>query len=288
MRFRLFLLVLGCPFWVHANCDSSRGYSSTGVSAQTSIYYTPTMTTERVTCGNQVLNAIVDSRGRTIRDCATIRARLNEQGAGVVRDSRGRFEAAYVYSAGNLTPTRSTQCPIGYGARSNICLNPFKTIAAHLGAGYKLGDVLYVPKTVGMRYPEYPGQPAEAWATHDGHWIIGDVGGKIKGRGRFDFFSGTMDWRDPQNPLSRLGFGDAKNIPFCKVNETRSRQVHAQTGYPGLSETQRVALLDPQAVRTPSPVQMAEAAIEPQPQSPRELPSGGYEIPISFEDPIVL
>jgi hypothetical protein len=272
---KIFLIFILNPFFMaqaSSSCDSSQGHVPADVSATTSIYYTPTMSTETVRCGSQVLNAIVDYKGRTIRNCSRILALLNEEGAATVRDSRGQYQSTYVFRSSNLfKKTSSPTCPMGYGNRDNICLNPFKTLAAHMGAGYRTGDTIYIPQTVNMKYPLYPNQPESEWAIHDGYWVIGDSGSKIRGRGRFDFFSGSMDWRDPKNPLTRIGFGDAKNIPFCRVTAARAEAVKNNLGYPGLNSSTQVALLTNAATPQADPIQTAtlETPIEsPAPVSP--------------------
>ena len=220
--------------------------------ARTSIYYTPTMNQEKVVCNRRPIHTVVNYKGQIVRDCKKLIALLNEEGAGVVRDQDGTFQGAYTYQGPNrFALSGKTNCPMGFGNRPDICLNPFRTLAAHMGSGYKRGDVIFVPQTVNMKYPLYPNQPQSEWATHDGYWIVGDSGGKIVGRGRFDFFSGSMDWRDPQNPLTKLGFGD-KQTTYCKVTSEKALSVKKQLGFPGLSPEIQTALLQNRAPLAPS------------------------------------
>lgn len=237
----------------------------------TTVYYNPTMSTEKVRCGGgkrwvrtgrgrghyvqnegATYNAIVDHTGRTIRDCKTIRAALKMQGSATVFenfDINGRpSRAVAIYKVtgkggiGKETLDPETACPAGYG-RENICLNPFKMVAAP--PGYQAGEMIHVPDTVGMKYPEFPGQPKSEWAIHDGNWIVGDSGSAIQankrhGLGRFDFFSGLMHWRDPNNPLtnnSKNDFGKSTHKKFCKVDADTARKIRGQQSYPNFPET---------------------------------------------------
>lgn len=119
-------------------------------------------------------------------------------------------------------------CRYGYGVQ-NICLEPFRTVAADLSL-YKPGEVLYVPSVVGAVLPGN--------MKHDGFFIVRDKGAMIKGKGRFDFYTGFMSWKDQSNPLVKLGLSDERTrLPYYRLKEGKLSQKIRQTrGYPGLSK----------------------------------------------------
>ena len=94
----------------------------------------------------------------------------------------------------------TARCPFGYGVKG-MCLDPFYTLAADLNF-HKPGDVIFIPKIVGVVLPN--------GERHSGYFIIRDKGGAIKGANRFDFFTGFMDYRHPENPFTKLGLNDKK------------------------------------------------------------------------------
>ena len=209
---------------------------------KSSIYYTPSLTEKVVRCGNQNLNAVKNYNGKIITSCGAIRATLNMEGAGTVFDQDGGAKQVLrIQGRNRYSREPASICPAGFG-RGNVCLNPYKVIAA--GRGYKTGDVIFVSRTKGMRYPLYPGQRRSDWATHDGNWIVGDSGSAIGGAGRFDFFSGFTDFHDPVNPLAKLGLGRSSNFSYCRVPENQARQVRTANNFPKLTPTVMAQLLN--------------------------------------------
>jgi 3D (Asp-Asp-Asp) domain-containing protein len=117
------------------------------------------------------------------------------------------------------------ECFHGFGVK-NICLDPFYTVAADLNF-HKAGDVIYVPKVKGTVLPN--------GEIHDGFFVVRDRGGAIKGQHRFDFFTGSYDWHDPQNPFKKLGLSDVNaKFQYYKLKESAASQVRGRRGYPGL------------------------------------------------------
>ncbi len=116
-------------------------------------------------------------------------------------------------------------CVFGFGVRS-ICLDPFFTVAADL-RHHKPGDVIFVPLIEGLLLPN--GQ------RHDGYLVVRDRGGAIIGPHRFDFFTGNMDWRDPENPFTRLKLNDKRQrFPYYSVKGETARKVLAARTFPKL------------------------------------------------------
>lgn len=103
-----------------------------------------------------------------------------------------------------------SKCPNGFGS-SGVCLDPFYSLAADLNTGlYGIGDVIYIPQVRGLMLPN--GQ------RHNGYFIIRDKGSAIKGVGRFDFYTGEYDWRDPRNPFAKINLqSQSTRIPFYIV-----------------------------------------------------------------------
>lgn len=118
-------------------------------------------------------------------------------------------------------------CRFGYGVSSS-CLDPFYTLAADLEI-YKPGEVIFVPAVVGLELPD--------GSQHDGYFVIRDKGRGIKGRGRFDFFTGHYSWYNSKNPFKRLGLGDIKtNIPYFRVKGETAKKVLTSRSFPKLPE----------------------------------------------------
>lgn len=116
-------------------------------------------------------------------------------------------------------------CRFGYGVNSS-CLDPFYTLAADLTI-YKPGEVIYVPAVVGLELPD--------GSKHTGYFVIRDQGRGIKGRGRFDFYSGFYSWLDPKNPFNKLGLGDVNtNIPYFRVTGETAKKILQVRAYPQL------------------------------------------------------
>lgn len=117
------------------------------------------------------------------------------------------------------------ECPFGYGVR-NICLDPFYTLAADLKI-YKPGEVIFIPAVQGLGLPD--------GSKHDGFFVIRDEGRGVKGRGRFDFFTGYFRWNNSKNPFLKLKLGDTNSHhTYYRVKGARAEAVKAARGYPRL------------------------------------------------------
>jgi 3D (Asp-Asp-Asp) domain-containing protein len=115
------------------------------------------------------------------------------------------------------------KCPYGYGVKAQ-CLDPYHTLAADLNF-HRAGDVIFVPKIVGVKLPN--------GETHDGYFIIRDKGGAITGKERFDFFTGYLDHRNDENPFSKIKLNDSKTrMPFRKVIGVEADRVRKGRNFP--------------------------------------------------------
>lgn len=117
----------------------------------------------------------------------------------------------------------TSRCPFGYGVKG-MCLDPFYNLAADLNY-HKPGDVIFVPKVVGTVLP--------SGERHNGYFVVRDKGGAIKGADRFDFFTGFLDYRNSENPFTKLGLND-KNIKFefKKIMGVEAENIRKRRNYP--------------------------------------------------------
>ncbi len=118
--------------------------------------------------------------------------------------------------------TLSGKCPQGMGVR-NICLDPYRSIAAD-HSYHPVGSVVYVPILKGQLLPN--------GETHDGYLIVRDSGGRIKGKGRFDFFIGFDDYRG--HLFSKLNLADERSSKFeyYMIPDVLAHQVRAARDFP--------------------------------------------------------
>ncbi len=132
------------------------------------------------------------------------------------------------------------ECPFGYGNSPNICLDIFHTVAADIRV-YPIGTVIFVPIVVGTKLPD--------GTTHDGFFVVRDVGQKIKNRAngiaRFDFFVGNNDWKNGNNPFGKLGlFNENSKIDFHVVYNASKKIVQLRRNYPKLPADERNRILE--------------------------------------------
>jgi 3D (Asp-Asp-Asp) domain-containing protein len=114
-------------------------------------------------------------------------------------------------------------CPYGYGVR-NSCLDPFYTLAAD-PAFHPFGTVIYIEKIRGTVLPD--------GSKHSGYFIVRDTGGGIKGKGRFDFFTGFYSHRTTKNPFAKLGLGDQNtHYPYRVITGDLALDVKASRAFP--------------------------------------------------------
>ncbi|MCB0377461.1 MAG: hypothetical protein KDD33_03125 [Bdellovibrionales bacterium] len=106
---------------------------------------------------------------------------LNVEGSCIVGNTLWNYPAKRT----NLT---HTSCKFGFGNGKNKtynptnCLDPCKTIAADQSI-YPKGTLVFIPGMAGKICPQ-SGKPV------DGCFVVGDIGHAIKGKGRFDLFTG--------------------------------------------------------------------------------------------------
>jgi 3D (Asp-Asp-Asp) domain-containing protein len=120
----------------------------------------------------------------------------------------------YLYNAGGPTGQRFDRSKIQfvYGQGTGVsefnrtnALIPCRTLAAD-STQYSVGTVIYVPAFQGKTCPQN-GQVV------DGCFIIGDAGSAIKGKGRFDIFTGECARYDADLHICRDRENGAFNVP---------------------------------------------------------------------------
>lgn len=231
------------------------------------IYYKPTIYLDKTTCNNEIIDMISPDGAILISLCGRDHRNCLMQGACFVFDEEGRFRSFNYYARGadnvpRFKEVSLTKCPFGFGVR-NSCLDPYFTVAADLTI-YKSGDVIFVPKVVGIKLP--------TGETHDGFFIVRDRGAAILGPFRFDFFTGFEGIRDLTNILARMGFGNKNNsFDFRMATPEEAQFIRERQGYPGIK---RQVVLPPHGPPLPPSQGPRQKPVPPTPQpSPSPSPS---------------
>lgn len=125
----------------------------------------------------------------------------------------------------------SSDCLYGMGDSQDrltgykqMCIDPFYSVAADLSI-YNLGDVIFMPLLKGVVLPN-----GEA---HSGFVIVRDSGQRIKGVGRFDFFTGYLGL-SKNNPFYRMGLGGGVFPEYYVIRGVEADRVRMLRGFPYL------------------------------------------------------
>ncbi|MDG0814849.1 3D domain-containing protein [Bdellovibrio svalbardensis] len=193
------------------------------------VYYFPVFNEDKKLCDKDEVRTLHGTSGeKIINVCPSTLNSCGLQGSCAViqKGVRRSFNISdRIRGQDRYFEMTNTECRYGYGVRS-ACLDPFYTVAADLDI-YKPGDVIYVPAAVGLKLPD--------GTTHNGYFIVRDQGRGINGKGRFDFYSGFLSWRDSQNPFRKLRFEDMKTqVPYAKIIGAKAEQVLKSRAYPKL------------------------------------------------------
>lgn len=210
--------------------------SSRGVLSPT-VYFHPQIQDDGVNCGGKLPVPLRGSKGQTLLNvCPTTFSQCRLQGS--CRVQRAKYIYAFNYRDSSpgysvFIEITNEACFFGYGVK-NICLDPFYSVAADLKY-HHAGDVIYLPKLKGQVLP--------SGRSHSGYLIVRDRGGAIKGANRFDFFTGSYDFRDPRNPFARLGLGDKNSkVEFYKVKPTSSPLIQQVRNFPFILPKDQIEL----------------------------------------------
>ncbi|MBO9665553.1 MAG: hypothetical protein J7501_01910 [Bdellovibrio sp.] len=109
--------------------------------------------------------------------CPKFRRQVRMQGSGIMPGNK-----LLTYTGKKL---KMGSCGTAFGA-SGACLIPFISVAAD-PRYYRMGDIIQMPSMKG-KVIQLPNGRA---MVHPGYFVVQDTGGAIKGRNRFDFFTGT-------------------------------------------------------------------------------------------------
>ncbi len=181
------------------------------------IYYSPYFDEDAMSCQESARVPLRDTRGNKMMDvCPKTHASCGFQGSCVIK--KNKIQQVYNVIDQKNGEDRfakvSARCKFGYGVHDkknqrSFCLEPYITIAADLSI-YNPGDVIFLPKARGMELP--------SGKMHDGFFVVADAGRLIKGKGRFDFFSGHQHWKDFQNPLAKIRLHDKdSNLEYHRI-----------------------------------------------------------------------
>lgn len=132
--------------------------------------------------------------------CKAFKNEVRMQGSGAMFGNQ-----TYQYSPRSKSDyiTRDIgECDTAVGA-ANECLIPFISVAAD-PKFYEMGDVISMPTMKGREIQLPNGKKM----IHPGYFIVHDTGGAIKGKNRFDFFTGSFDDHNANNAFGYDGFAD--------------------------------------------------------------------------------
>ncbi len=196
------------------------------------IYYIPVYDQTNLTCADK--KVIKDEKGKAIISvCKNVFDDCLMQGTCQIIQGGKKLllnVGSVVGTERRFSVIKNSFCIYGIGSSKSrtanlktTCLDPYYSVAADLNI-YNVGDVIYIPAAVGLILPD--------GAIHDGHFIIRDAGGAIKGYGRFDFFTGFAIGRS-ENPLARLGFADKQtNVFYTVVEDEEAAKVLKMRNFP--------------------------------------------------------
>ncbi len=163
-----------CTLIATAQAGSSRNVCSSDV-AESSIYFVPN----------------VKDYCRSSTPCEKFKRQVRMQGSGTLPGNRLLTHAGKIRSMGS--------CDTAFGASGN-CLIPFISVAAD-PRYYSMGDIIQMPSLKGKVITLSNGKTM----IHPGFLIVQDTGGAIKGRNRFDFFTGSYSMKDSGNAFGSKG-----------------------------------------------------------------------------------
>ncbi|MGE3757740.1 MAG: 3D domain-containing protein, partial [Pseudobdellovibrionaceae bacterium] len=190
------------------------------------VYYFPIIEETPKSCTDSSKRSLLDKNGDALAKVCpeTYRACALQGTCMIVRGKNKKsFNVAGRDIVQRFMEMKEGECPYGYGVK-NICLDPFYTIAADLSI-YKPGDVIYMPS---LREVDLPNGE-----KHSGYFVVRDTGNNIKGKGRFDFFTGFLNWRDVQNPFSKIGLASKNTkLEYFKVPEDIAQSILQSRAYP--------------------------------------------------------
>ncbi len=181
------------------------------------VYYLPKYKDSAESCKPATKKNIKDKSGKILaKVCPKVYSSCAMQGSCLVMFNDQGQSIERLFNVANVikNETRFFEldrqiCPYGMGVK-NQCLVPFYSVAADLRY-HKIGDIIFVPGIVGLRLP--------GGEVHNGYLEVSDIGRRIIGKDRFDFFSGEWDLKNVDNSFIRAGLADKKanHILYSKI-----------------------------------------------------------------------
>lgn len=201
-----------------------------------SVYYLP-FYKERLNCDKDEMAVMKDPEDKVLaRMCKREIENCAMQGSCYYVSKKGTQHFSYNRTVKVINPktkkevtqyrfkpnTLITKCPSGMGPK-NTCLDPYRSVAADMKF-HKQGEVVYIPKMCGVKLPN--------GETHDGYFIVRDIGGRILGAGRFDFFIGFDNFEN--HLFTKMNLADIKQSRFdyFRVPETVASKVRMARAFP--------------------------------------------------------
>lgn len=132
--------------------------------------------------------------------CAAFKKEVRMQGSGTLSGNRVLTYTGKTISLGS--------CDTALGAGGD-CLIPYISVAAD-PRYYSIGDIIQMPSLKGKVMTLPNGKKF----IHPGYLIVHDTGGAIKGRNRFDLFTGSMN---PDNSNNSFGYTAAESTQMFDV-----------------------------------------------------------------------
>lgn len=190
------------------------------------VYYFPVLDEDNKTCADVEKTPLYGPEGEVLLNvCPETEDACRLQGScGVIQNGKMQsLNYLGTYDGQERYFLIENKCSYGFGV-SNICLDPFYTVAADLTI-YKPGQVVFIPAVVGLEMPD--------GSLHNGYFVVRDQGRKVKGVGRFDFFSGRYSWKHPKNPFKKINLGDINTaIPYYLIVGELAQKILEFRGYP--------------------------------------------------------
>lgn len=223
---RGFFLIIILPLLL-ASCSRSVGDNLPLITP--TIYYKPIIYKEKDVCASSELKDLLDEDGKVLISlCKKNYDNCLLQGSCYVVEGEKTRNFNYTKKKDGISrfaEKKEARCPYGYGVKS-LCLDPFYSIAADLSI-HRVGDVIYVPRLVGVQLPD--------GTKHNGYLVIRDQGGAIVGESRFDFFTGFFGPYDKGNVFAEVGLGDKDHrFGYQKVSEDIAKIVREFRNYPNI------------------------------------------------------
>lgn len=234
MRMMLISAVLGFASLAPAQ-ETRTGYPT--------IYHTPLFKQSQQTCSPDEMRGVFDRNGvQLTATCPASYGICAFEGACILEQPDGSlFGVNFLKYDFNLERTiffaiDANRCPYGYGQARDAagrlietCLDPYFTVSAD-SFERKAGDVLYVPKLVGLSLP--------TGEVHDGYVIVRDRARLMDneaGRDRLVFFSGIQNDKDINNPFVRAMLDNIDyTFAYETVTEEKAREIRAKRNFPRL------------------------------------------------------